>query len=259
MQTLSGKTVLITGASSGIGRACVEAFAREGARLILTARRHERLDALAAEMKKVRGTDCLPLALDIRSRSAVEKFAQGLPAEWCAVDILINNAGLARGLNKVYEDDPRSGDEMIDTNIKGALNLIRAVVPGMVERGRGHIINIGSIAGHETYPGGAVYCATKHALDAITKGLRMDLLQTPVRVSTVDPGLTQTEFSEVRFHGDKTKADAVYRGLTPLTPTDIAETVLFVATRPPHVQIAEVIVLPTAQASALLVDRRNDT
>jgi 3-hydroxy acid dehydrogenase / malonic semialdehyde reductase len=181
----------------------------------------------------------------------------GLPSEWAAVDVLVNNAGLSRGLDKLHEGLVSDWEEMIDTNVKGLLYVSRAVVPGMVARGRGHVINIGSIAGHEVYPNGNVYCATKFAVQALSRGLRMDLVATPVRVSSVDPGMVETEFSRVRFHGDEVRAAGVYKGISALTPDDVAEAVVFCATRPPHVSIAEMIVMPTAQASAMLAYRRS--
>ncbi|HEY0154624.1 MAG TPA: SDR family oxidoreductase [Longimicrobium sp.] len=250
------KTVLITGASAGIGAACARAFAREGVRLVLAARRTERLQALAEELRAAHGTECHLIALDVRDGEAVAEALGGLPAEWAEVDVLVNNAGLGRGMEKLQEGTPADWDEMIDTNVKGLLYTTRALVPGMVERGRGHVVNLGSVAGHEVYPGGAVYCATKHAVDAITRGLRMDLLGTGVRVSTVDPGMVETEFSVNRFRGDEERARRVYAGMTPLTPDDIADAVLWCATRPPHVNIDEIILKPTDQASATQVHRR---
>jgi len=248
-------TVLITGASAGIGEACARAFAAAGARLVLTARRRERLDALAAELRQAHGTECHLLTLDARDRDGVLSALGGLPEEWANIDVLVNNAGLARGTEKVQNGDPAQWDEVVQTNVNGLLYATRAITPGMVRRGRGHVINLGSVAGHEVYPGGAVYCATKHAVGAITRGLRMDLLGTGVRVSTVDPGMVETEFSVVRFGGDRERADQVYRGMTPLTAADIAETVLWVATRPPHVNVDEILIKPTDQASATLVHR----
>jgi 3-hydroxy acid dehydrogenase/malonic semialdehyde reductase len=255
MTSLVKKIVLITGASSGIGLACARAFAQQRARLILTARRKERLNALAKELKQEHGTESCVFELDVRNQSAVQTALQNLPAEWQEVEVLVNNAGLSRGLNKLYEGKIQDWEEMIDTNLKGLLYVSRVILPGMVARGRGMIINIGSIAGHEVYAGGNVYCATKHAVDAITRGLRWDLVDTPIRVCTVDPGLVETEFSMVRFRGDEQRAKTVYQNITPLKSEDIAETVVFCATRPPHVQIAEMIVLPTNQASASLVHR----
>ena len=252
---LSGRTVLITGASAGIGAACARAFAAEGARLILVARRAERLRELADKLRGG-GTDVLALEMDVRDSAAVISQIGALPAEWSAIDVLVNNAGLGRGMDKLWEGSPEDWDEMVDTNVKGLLYFTRAVVPGMVERGHGHVINLGSVAGHEVYPGGAVYCATKHAVGAITRGLRMDVLGTGVRVSTVDPGMVETEFSVVRFHGDQDRAKNVYRNMNPLTSDDIAETIVWVATRPAHVCIDEIIIKPTDQASATMVHRK---
>jgi serine 3-dehydrogenase len=256
MSRLTNKIVFITGASSGIGRATANAFAQEGANLLLCARRAERLDELKTELpSKYPSIRVLTIELDVRDQEGVSSELQNLPAEWQRIDILVNNAGLSRGLDPLHEGSIDDWDEMIDTNVKGLLYVTRAVLPDMVARGRGHVINIGSIAGHEVYPRGNVYCASKHAVDAITRGMRMDLLGTGVKVTTVDPGLVETEFSKVRFHGDEVKANAVYKGLQPLTPDDIAETVLWAATRPAHVQIAEVIVFPSAQASSMHVHR----
>ncbi|MEX1140028.1 MAG: SDR family oxidoreductase [Bacteroidota bacterium] len=256
MQTLKESIVLITGASSGIGRSCAVKFAEEGTRLIVTARRKDRLDALAHELKK--STQVLTLQLDVSDHQAVGEALGSLPKEWQTVEVLVNNAGLSRGLDKLHEGKLEDWEEMIDTNVKGLLYVSRAIIPGMVTRGKGTIINIGSIAGHEVYPRGNVYSATKHAVDALTKGMRMDLMDTPLRVCTVDPGLVETEFSMVRFRGDEEKAKVVYQNLQPLTPDDVAEAVVFCATRPPHVQIAELIVLPTAQASTTMVHRKTN-
>ena len=250
---LVDQTVFVTGASSGIGRACAEQFAAAGARLLLCARRRERLDELAASLD----TEVHTFVLDVRDRAAVQSALSDLPEAWRDVDVLVNNAGLAAGLAPLQEGDPDDWDRMIDTNVRGLLTVTRAVVPQMVERGRGHVINIGSTAGHETYPNGAVYCATKAAVDRITKGLRMDLLGKGVRVSSVDPGLVETEFSMVRFAGDADRAAGVYRGMTPLTADDVAEVVVWVADRPAHVQVADLILLPTDQASAMLVARES--
>lgn len=242
---LSGKLVFVTGASSGIGRACAHAFAHEGCRLVLAARRRDRLDALAAELND----DVHILALDVRDRDAVEAAINGLPAAWREIDVLVNSAGLSRGLETVQNGLPSDWEEMIDTNVKGLLWVSRAVLGGMVARDSGHIVNIGSISGHQVYAGGAVYCATKHAVGAITQGLRLDLLGTKVRVSSVDPGMVETDFSLVRFHGDQAKADAVYRSFPPLTASDVAECVVFCASRPEHVAVMDLVVMPQDQAS----------
>jgi len=253
---LNGKIVLITGATSGIGEATAKAFAREGANLILIGRRKERLDNLAAELADKDGVKTLTRRLDVRDKNKVEEVINSLPDEWKKIDILVNNAGLGRGLNPLYEDNIDGWEEMIDTNVKGLLYVTRFVVPGMVERKSGHVINIGSIAGHEAYKGGGVYCATKHAVTAITRSLRLDLLGKGVRVSTVDPGMVETEFSLVRFYGDEQKAKKVYEGLTPLTGDNIAEAVIFCATRPPHANINEMIIMPSAQANAFFAHRK---
>lgn len=254
MLSLRDQTVLITGASSGIGEACARLFAQAGAKLLLVARRRERLEQLAAELSKETGSIHL-LALDVRDRSAVESALSTLPAPWSNVDILINNAGLSRGLDKLQAGSFQDWEEMIDTNIKGLLYLTRFTVPGMVSRGRGHVVNLGSVAGHQTYPSGNVYCATKAAVRVISEGLKQDLLGTPVRVSSIDPGMVETEFSKVRFHGDAERAQRVYQGLTPLTPDDIADVIFFCVTRPPHVNISEVLLMPTDQAGAMLFNR----
>lgn len=256
MTTLRNRTVLITGASSGIGEACARAFASEGARLILAARRVERLESLADSLADGLDTEAHVIELDVRDAAAVEAVISNLSAEWSTIDVLVNNAGLGLGLGKLHEGIVDHWNQMIDTNVKGLLHVTKAVVPGMVSRGRGHVINIGSIAGHELYPGGNVYCATKFAVDAITKGLRMDLVDTPIRVSTVDPGLVETEFSFVRFEGDVERAKRVYEGIEVLTGNDVADAVVYCATRPPHVQINEIILTPTYQASALVTSRK---
>lgn len=256
MTSLQNQIVLITGASSGIGTACAKIFAGAGAKLILAARRLERLQEIADALNKEFGTEANLLQLDVRDRSAVESTISSLPPAWSDIDILINNAGLSRGLNKLHEGDFQDWEEMIDTNIKGLLYLTRYVVPGMVHRGRGHVVNLGSIAGHQTYPGGNVYCATKAAVKALSEGLKQDLLGTPVRVTSVDPGMVETEFSEVRFHGDVDRAKGVYQGVKPLTPDDVADVIFFCATRSPHVNINEVVLMPVDQASATLVNRR---
>jgi 3-hydroxy acid dehydrogenase/malonic semialdehyde reductase len=249
-------TVLITGASSGIGEAAARSFAAAGARLILAARRVNRLEALAAELSDGHGTISHLIELDVRDVGVVTRMLEDLPADWAGIDVLVNNAGLSRGLEKLHEGNLRDWDEMIDTNVKGLLYVSRAVIPGMVARGHGHVINLGSIAGHEVYPGGAVYCATKSAVSAITRGMRMDLLGTNVRVTTIDPGMVETEFSLVRFHGDAERAARVYEGVQPLTVEDVAGAILYAATRPPHVNVDEIMLMATAQASATLVHRQ---
>ncbi|MEO1211597.1 MAG: SDR family oxidoreductase [Cyanobacteria bacterium J06638_20] len=256
MPFMQNQIVFITGASSGIGKACAEVFAEAKARLILAARRRDRLDALATELQKSYQTEVLCLEMDVCDRTQVETALGTLPDNWQNIAVLVNNAGLSRGLNKLQEGSIQDWEEMIDTNVKGLLYVTRTVLPGMVAQQQGHVINIGSIAGHQTYPNGNVYCATKAAVRALTEGLKLDLVGTPVRVSTVDPGLVETEFSDVRFRGDRDRAKTVYQGLTPLTGHDIAEVVLFCATRPPHVNLNEIIVMPTDQASATLVHRR---
>ena len=257
MQSLANKTVLITGASSGIGRATAKAFAAQGARLLLCARRIDLLTDLSRELGALsQDPDVFAFRLDVRDPAAVQETIASLPAEWSAIDILINNAGLSRGLTKLYEDDPENWEEMLDTNVKGLLYVTKAVVPGMVQRAGGHVISMGSIAGHQTYPNGAVYCASKAAELVIMDGLRLDLIGTGVRVTSVDPGMVETEFSQVRFRGDKDRAAKVYQNVTPLQPEDIAETILWAATRPTHVQIQTILLTPTDQASATVLNRR---
>ena len=256
MVSVQENIVLITGASSGIGAACARVFAQAGAKLILAARRQERLDQLSDELSRDFASPIHLLQLDVCDRSSVESALSTLPASWSSVDILINNAGLSRGLDKLYEGSFQDWEEMIDTNIKGLLYLTRFVVPGMVNRGRGHVVNLGSVAGHQTYPSGNVYCATKAAVRVISEGLKQDLLGTSVRVSSVDPGLVETEFSQVRFRDDTERAKRVYQGLTPLTPADVADVVFFCVTRPPHVNISEVLLMPTDQAGSMLLNRQ---
>jgi len=255
MTSLRNKVVFITGASSGIGLACARIFAADGARILITARLVDRLAKLADELRAAHGVSVHAFALDVRDSGAVERTIAGLPPELSAIDVLVNNAGLSRGLDKIHEGKISDWEEMIDTNIKGLLYVSRAVIPGMVKRNAGHIINIGSIAGHELYPGGNVYCGTKFAVKAISQGMRIDLVATPIRVSSVDPGMVETEFSLVRYHGDKERADKTYKGFTPLTPDDIADAVHYCATRPPHVNINDMIVMPQAQAGVLVVHR----
>jgi 3-hydroxy acid dehydrogenase/malonic semialdehyde reductase len=256
MNNLKGSTVFITGASSGIGEACARAFAALGARLLLAARRADRLSDSAAGLRTAGAEDVLLLTLDVRDSAAVDATVAGLPLEWKAIDVLVNNAGLSRGLEKLYEGKREDWEEMIDTNVKGLLYVTRAVVPGMVERRKGHVVNLGSTAGEMTYPGGAVYCATKAAERAINDGLRQDVLGTPVRVTSVDPGMVETEFSEVRFRGDTSRAAKVYQGLTPLRADDVADAIVWAATRPAHVNIARISLTPVDQANSLLFNRK---
>lgn len=256
MPSIQDQTVVITGASSGIGAACAKAFAQGGARLILAARRVDRLAQVAQALQQQFTTEIHLLPLDVSDRAQAQSAFSHLPLEWSTIDILINNAGLSRGLDKLHEGSLQDWDEMIDINLKGLLYVTRAILPGMVNRGQGHVINIGSIAGHYTYPNGNVYCATKAAVRALTEGIKMDLLGTPVRISSVDPGMVETEFSEVRFRGDTERAQKVYQGLTPLTADDVADVVYFCATRPAHVNINQVILMPVDQASATLVNRQ---
>ena len=250
------KTVLITGASSGIGEGCARKFASQGFRLILNARSADKLAILAQELKETYNTECLVMPFDVCDRKAATEALESLPQEWKSINVLINNAGLAVGVDKEHEGDVEEWDTMIDTNIKALLSMTRLVVPGMVERGHGHIINIGSIAGDAAYPGGSVYCATKAAVKALSDGLRIDLVDTPLRVTNIKPGMVETNFSVVRFRGDKEKADNVYKGIKPLTGGDIAEIAYFAASAPEHMQIAEILVMPTHQATGTIVSRK---
>jgi NADP-dependent 3-hydroxy acid dehydrogenase YdfG len=254
--SLKGKIAFITGASSGIGAATALAFAGEGARLLLAARRADKLAEIAATALKHGAEAVHTISLDVRDRNAVQQAIGALPAEWAVIDILVNNAGLSRGLEKLYEGKIDDWEEMIDTNVKGLLYVTRAVVPGMVERGRGHVVNLGSTAGEMTYPGGAVYCATKAGERSINDGLRQDLLGTPVRVTTVDPGMVETEFSIVRFHGDTERASSFYKGIEPLTPADVADAILWAVSRPANVNIARIMLTPVQQANSLLNYRK---
>ncbi len=257
MKNIKGKIVFITGASSGIGRACAEEFAALGANILLCARRADQLSGLESDIREKYGVKTHSFVLDVRNYAEVNHQLDILPDEWKKIDILVNNAGLARGLSKLQEGDVSDWEEMIDTNVKGLLYISRKIVPWMVARNRGDVINIGSIAGHEVYPNGNVYCATKFAVDALTKGLRMDTMGTGIRVSSIDPGLVNTEFSKVRFHGDTSRAESVYNGITPLTASDIAECAVFIAARPAHVQITDIGIFPTDQRSATNVHREN--
>ena len=249
------KTVLITGATSGIGLSCARKFAENGDRLILTARSGNKLTEIKDELKAM-GADVLTLTFDVRDRSAAALAIKNLPKEWSEIDVLINNAGLALGLEPEYEGNLDEWETMIDTNIKGLLNMTRLIVPGMVERDRGHIINIGSVAGDAAYAGGNVYCATKAAVKALSDGLRIDVANTSIRVTNLKPGLVETNFSNIRFHGDTERAANVYKGIKPLSGDDIADVALYAANAPSHVQIAEVLILATHQASGSVIVRK---
>jgi len=249
------KTVLITGATSGIGLGCARKFAANGDRLILTGRNDEKLEQIRQELT-AQGTEVLVLAFDVRNREAATAAIEGLPDEWASVDVLVNNAGLALGLEPEYEGCVDDWETMIDTNIKGLLLMTRLVVPKMVARNSGHIINIGSVAGDAAYAGGNVYCATKAAVKAITDGLRIDVAHTALRVTNLKPGLVETNFSNVRFHGDEGRAATVYKGIKPLTGDDIADVAVYAANAPEHVQIAEVLILATHQASGSVIIRK---
>lgn len=249
--------VFITGASSGIGAATATAFARQGMRLLLCARRTDKLDAARDGLLSAGAPEVHTFALDVRDRAAVNAAIDALPEPWKLIDILINNAGLSRGLSKLQdEDNPDNWEEMIDTNVKGLLHVTRAVVPGMVARGHGHVINLGSTAGHMTYANGAVYCATKAAEKALSEGLKLDLMGTPVRVTSIDPGMVETEFSKVRFRGDEAKAAKVYENITPLRPADVADAIVWAATRPAHVNIHQILLTSIDQANSLVLHRR---
>jgi NADP-dependent 3-hydroxy acid dehydrogenase YdfG len=254
--SLKGKIVFITGASAGIGAATALAFAAEGARLLLAARRAGKLAEIASLALECGASAVHSIDLDVRDHRAVQNAIDTLPEEWAQIDVLVNNAGLSRGLDKLYMGKVEDWDEMIDTNVKGLLYVSRAVVPGMVVRGHGHIVNMGSTAGEITYPNGAVYCASKAAEKAINDGLRQDLLGTPVRVTSVDPGMVETDFSLVRFHGDEERAAKVYKGVTPLTPDDIADAIVWAASRPAHVNIARISMTSIDQANSLLFNRQ---
>ena len=250
------KTVLITGASSGIGEGCARKFASQGARLILNARNVQKLEELASDLRERYDAECYVMPFDVCDRKAASAALEALPQEWKTIDVLINNAGLAVGVDKEHEGNLDEWDVVIDTNMKALLSMTRLIVPGMVERGYGHIINIGSIAGDAAYPGGSVYCATKAAVKALSDGLRIDLVDTPLRVTNIKPGLVETNFSVVRFRGDQEKADNVYKGIKALSGDDIAEVAYFAASAPEHMQIAEVLVMPTYQATGTIVARK---
>lgn len=250
------KIVLITGATSGIGYACARKFAENGDKLILTGRNEQRLAEIQQELAAT-GTDVVTLAFDVRDREKAQQCIDGLPAEWRQIDVLVNNAGLALGLEPEYEGDLDDWETMIDTNIKGLLTMTRIVVPGMVARNSGHVINIGSVAGDAAYAGGNVYCATKAAVKALTDGLRIDVANSAVRVTNLKPGLVETNFSNTRFHGDNERAANVYKGIKPLVGDDIADVAVFAANAPAHVQIAEVLILATHQASGSVIVRKD--
>ncbi|HEV2578733.1 MAG TPA: SDR family NAD(P)-dependent oxidoreductase [Acidobacteriaceae bacterium] len=253
--SLAGKIVFVTGATAGIGEATAKAFAREGAKLLLCGRRLNKLSAMQEELRSLGAQDVHIFELDVRDNSKVESAMNSLPEAWKQIEVLVNNAGLSRGLTKLYLDAIEDWEEMIDTNVKGLLYVTRAVVPGMVERGSGHVINLGSIAGHIAYPNGGVYCATKAAERFISDGLRLDLNGTPVRVTSVDPGMVKTDFSRVRFRGNEERAAKTYENVEPLLPEDIADVIVWTATRPPHVMIQQVVLTPTAQANPFVLTR----
>jgi len=255
--SLKNKIVFITGASGGIGAATAVEFARLGAKLLLCARSLDKLKATEAALRAAGAADIYSFELDVQQRDSVKQILAQLPATWQAVDVLVNNAGLSRGLNKMYEDDIDNWEEMIDTNVKGLLYVTRAIVPGMVERGSGHVINIGSIAGHFAYPNGGVYCATKAAERFLSDGLRIDLNGTPVRVTSIDPGMVETDFSRVRFRGDAERAAKTYQNIDPLQAEDIADAIVWAATRPEHVSIQTVVLTPTAQANPFVITRKS--
>ncbi|MEO6922220.1 MAG: SDR family NAD(P)-dependent oxidoreductase [Bryocella sp.] len=254
--SLKNKTVLITGASAGIGAATAVEFARQGARILMAARRLERLKASEKALLAAGAAEVFSFQLDVSSRDGVAKAFQALPAAWRDIDILVSNAGLSRGLQKLYEDDIDDWEEMIDTNIKGLLYVTRAVVPRMVERNTGHVIQLGSIAGHMVYPRGAVYCATKAAVNFIGDGLRIDLNGTDVRVTSIDPGMVETDFSLVRFRGNRERAAKSYENITPLSSEDLADAIVWAATRPAHVQIQTMILTCVAQTNSYVITKK---
>ncbi len=254
---MNTKTAFITGTTSGFGVAIANRLALLGYNIIITGRRRERLDKVADEVRSHYGVEVLPLCFDVRDRDACRQAVDSLPERWQQIDLLINNAGLAAGATPIQEGDMDDWERMIDTNVKGLLYISRFVIPLMVRRKSGHIINISSIAGVEVYPSGNVYCATKHAVNAITKGMRIDLLKENIKVSSIAPGAAETEFSLVRYHGDQDKADAVYKGIVPLNAEDIADTVEFIITRPPHVNINDILLTPVRQANTYLFNRDN--
>ncbi|MDP2471732.1 MAG: SDR family NAD(P)-dependent oxidoreductase [Candidatus Palauibacterales bacterium] len=259
MNELDGSWILVTGASAGIGQACARRFAESGASLILWARRLDRLESLADELRDGCGVEVVTRQVDVRDRRLVSREALSLIEAGRVPDVILNNAGLASGFDPIQEGDYEDWDRMIDTNVKGLLNVTRELLPHMVSRGTGHVVNIGSTAGHQVYPKGNVYNASKFAVKALTEGINLDVAGTRVRVSSVDPGFVRTEFSRVRFHGDDERAEGVYRGFDPLTAQDVADCVHFVVTRPPHVNVFDMVLLPTAQRNVYVLDRRDPT
>ena len=254
--SLKDKVVFVTGASAGIGAATALEFAKLGARVLLCARRLEKLQGLETELRKAGASAVFSFELDVRDRDEVEATITTLPEAWGAIDVLVNNAGLSRGLTKLYEDDIQDWEEMIDTNVKGLLYVTRAVVPGMVKRNSGHVINLGSIAGHMAYPNGGVYCATKAAERFVSDGLRIDLNGTNVRVTSVDPGMVETDFSSVRFRGNEERAAKTYANVDPLQAEDVADAIVWAATRPAHVGIQTIVLTPVAQANPFVLTRK---
>jgi NADP-dependent 3-hydroxy acid dehydrogenase YdfG len=256
MASIKNKIVFITGASAGIGKATAYAFANEGAKLILSARRIDKVKQVAEDIAGKYNVEVYTLRLDVRNNAEVEETINLLPGRWRNIDILVNNAGLAKGVDKIHQADVNDWDEMIDTNIKGVLYVTRQILPGMVERNSGHIINLGSTAGHLAYPGAGVYCATKFSVRAISDTIRIETADTNVRITSIDPGAVETEFSNVRFNGDLDRARKIYEGFEPLKAEDIAETIIFCATRPEHSNINEIIITSTSQANSLVISRK---
>ncbi len=253
---MNPKIAFITGATAGIGKATAELFAKNGYNIIITGRRKERLDEFSVHLKSTYNIDVLALNFDVRNLNEVETVISSIPDHWKNINVLLNNAGLAAGLNTIQDGNVNDWERMIDTNIKGLIYMTRNIAPIMIDNGYGHIINIGSIAGKEVYANGNVYCATKHAVDALSKGMRIDLLSHNIKVTAINPGMVETEFSLVRFNGDEERAKSVYKGLQPLLPEDIAETVYWVATRPPHVNINDIVIMPTVQANSTTTIRK---
>lgn len=252
---MNSKIALITGATSGIGKACATLFAQQGYKLILLARRSELLEKLSLHLEDKYAIEVQPLVLDVRENVALIKALEALPEAWKKVDVLVNNAGLSQGLDPIDQGNTDDWDRMIDTNVKGLLYMSRIVSNWMITAGKGHIINIGSIAGKEVYPNGNVYCATKHAVDALNKGMRIDLLPHGIKVTAINPGMVETEFSLVRFKGDEERASNVYKGLEPLIAQDIADAIWFAVSRPAHVNINDMLIMPTAQATGTIIKK----